>query len=104
LNFIQNRTNPVSHSFSYVSYYLFNPVRVFQTWHRSNLWLDLMAGVTVGLIALPQAVAFALIADLPPQMGLYATIVLDPAVCIYQQFPFWTHRASGIYVLEAKWL
>ncbi len=29
----------------------------------------------MGLIALPQAVAFALIANLPPAMGLYATIV-----------------------------
>jgi SulP family sulfate permease len=35
----------------------------------------LIAGITVAVILLPQAIAFALIAELPPQMGLYAGIV-----------------------------
>ena len=39
---------------------------------------DLIAGVTGALIVLPQGVAFATIAGLPPQYGLYAAMV--PAV------------------------
>ena len=34
-----------------------------------------MAGLTVAVILLPQAIAFALIAELPPQMGLYAAVI-----------------------------
>ncbi|MCX7896944.1 MAG: sulfate permease [Rhodocyclaceae bacterium] len=36
---------------------------------------DLVAGLTGALIVLPQGVAFALIAGLPPQYGLYAAMV-----------------------------
>ncbi|MGO9744395.1 MAG: SulP family inorganic anion transporter [Roseiarcus sp.] len=36
---------------------------------------DLMAGVTGALVVLPQGVAFASIAGMPPQYGLYASIV-----------------------------
>jgi len=39
---------------------------------------DLMAGLTGALIVLPQGVAFATIAGLPPQYGLYAAMV--PAI------------------------
>ena len=36
---------------------------------------DLVAGVTVGLIALPLAMAFAIASGLPPQNGIYCAIV-----------------------------
>jgi SulP family sulfate permease len=36
---------------------------------------DLLAGVTVGLVALPLAMAFAIASGLPPQAGLYCAIV-----------------------------
>jgi SulP family sulfate permease len=51
------------------------PLRLFQTYERRNLRPDLIAGLTVAVILLPQAIAFALVAELPPQMGLYAAIV-----------------------------
>ncbi|MGD8403937.1 MAG: SulP family inorganic anion transporter, partial [Anaerolineales bacterium] len=35
---------------------------------------DLLAALTVAIIMLPQAIAFALIAELPPEMGLYTAI------------------------------
>ncbi|MEJ2746761.1 MAG: SulP family inorganic anion transporter [Anaerolineae bacterium] len=47
----------------------------FGTVLRRNLRPDLVAGLTVAVIALPQAIAFAVIAELPPQMGLYTSIV-----------------------------
>ncbi|MGH9509977.1 MAG: SulP family inorganic anion transporter, partial [Terriglobales bacterium] len=36
---------------------------------------DLVAGVTVGLVALPLAMAFAIASGLPPQAGLYCAVV-----------------------------
>jgi SulP family sulfate permease len=37
---------------------------------------DLMAGLTVASLAVPQAMAYAVIAGLPPQYGLYTAIVM----------------------------
>ncbi|KAL1116100.1 hypothetical protein AAG570_005595 [Ranatra chinensis] len=36
---------------------------------------DLLAGVTVGLTVIPQAIAYASVAGLPPQYGLYSSFV-----------------------------
>src|SRR4051812_29077351 len=36
---------------------------------------DLIAGVTVGLVALPLAMAFAIASGVPPQNGLYCAVV-----------------------------
>src|SRR5215467_7714757 len=36
---------------------------------------DLVAGLTVGLVALPLAMAFAIASGVPPQAGLYCAIV-----------------------------
>ncbi|MCE8042338.1 SulP family inorganic anion transporter [Halomonas daqingensis] len=43
---------------------------------RRTLRADLMAGLTGAVIVLPQGVAYALIAGLPPQYGLYGAIVI----------------------------
>ncbi len=67
--------SPLAENAGYIPYYLTRPARVLKAWNPQYLTPDLMAGLTVGLIALPQAIAFALIAHLPPQMGLYATVV-----------------------------
>src|ERR1035438_796318 len=36
---------------------------------------DLIAGITVGLVALPLAMAFAIASGVPPQAGIYCAIV-----------------------------
>src|SRR6187401_617133 len=36
---------------------------------------DLIAGLTVGLVALPLAIAFAIASGVPPQSGIYCAIV-----------------------------
>src|SRR5688572_14683130 len=41
----------------------------------ATLGSDLVAGVTVGLVALPLAMAFAIASGLPPQNGIYCAIV-----------------------------
>src|SRR6266478_6193818 len=37
---------------------------------------DLMAGLTVATVAVPQAMAYATLAGMPPQYGLYTAIVM----------------------------
>src|SRR5947209_15985813 len=44
-------------------------------YNRSSAVADLAAGVTVGLVALPLAMAFAIASGLPPQAGLYCAVV-----------------------------
>src|SRR5471032_1449592 len=36
---------------------------------------DLIAGVTVGLVALPLAMAFAISSGMPPQVGIYTAVI-----------------------------
>ena len=52
--------------------------------------LDLFAAFTGALIVLPQAVAFASIAGLPPQYGLYAAMI--PAVVAALWGSSWRRR------------
>jgi SulP family sulfate permease len=51
------------------------PVEVVRGYSLETLRADLVAGITVGLVLLPQALAFSLLAGLPPEMGLYSAIV-----------------------------
>ncbi len=51
------------------------PCEVLQGYSPEQLRPDLIAGLTVAAVLIPQAIAYALIAELPPQMGLYAAIV-----------------------------
>ncbi len=44
---------------------------------------DLMAGLTVAVVAVPQSMAYALIAGLPVQYGLYASIVPTMVGCLW---------------------
>lgn len=45
---------------------------------KANLRADLLAGLTGAIIVLPQGVAFATIAGMPPEYGLYAAMI--PAI------------------------
>ncbi|CAF4668704.1 unnamed protein product, partial [Rotaria magnacalcarata] len=59
----------------------------FLSWiYRYNLtwfWGDLIAGLTVGAIVIPQRMAYAGLAKLAPQFGLYSSFV---GVVIYWFF------------------
>ena len=59
---------------------------------RGTLRADLLAGFSGALIVLPQGVAFATIAGLPPQYGLYAAMA--PAVIAALFGSSW-HLVSG---------
>ncbi len=42
---------------------------------REDLMSDFTAGTVVAIMLIPQGMAYALLAGLPPQMGLYASIL-----------------------------
>ena len=49
------------------------------TWlrhYQSTWWVgDLSAGVVVALLLVPQGLAYAMLAGLPPATGLYASVI-----------------------------
>ena len=59
----------------------------FRSWTgrvtRQTLSDDAFAGVTNAAVVLPQAIAFAEIAGLPPQYGLYSAIVIPIVAALY---------------------
>jgi len=50
-------------------------VLLLRDYDRHKLFSDLIAGVTVGLVALPLAMAFAIASGVSPQAGIYCAIV-----------------------------
>ena len=72
------------------------PFTAFLLWwprvDRATTRADMMAGITGALVALPQGVAFATIAGMPPEYGLYAGMV--PAVIAALFGSSW-HLVSG---------
>jgi len=50
-------------------------VLCLRDYNRHRFLLDLIAGITVGLVALPLAMAFAIASGLTPQAGIYCAIV-----------------------------
>ncbi|MFQ5615279.1 MAG: SulP family inorganic anion transporter [Anaerolineales bacterium] len=55
--------------------FLSRPAQILRSYSKMNLRPDLIAGLTIAVVLLPQAISNALIAELPLQMGLYAAIV-----------------------------
>ena len=72
------------------------PFLAFRSWWpqvtRTSVKYDAMAGLTGAMIVLPQGVAFATIAGLPPQYGLYAAMM--PAIIAALFGSSW-HLVSG---------
>lgn len=50
------------------------PVRLVRSFTPETLRADFLAGLTVGLVLLPQSLAFALLGGLPPITGLYTAL------------------------------
>jgi sulfate permease, SulP family len=59
---------------------LFSALR---TYNRPKAVADLIAGVTVGLVALPLAMAFAISSGLTPQAGIYTAIVAGGLISLF---------------------
>ena len=70
----------------------FPPLQWWSIVSRRSMKSDIIAGITGAIIVLPQGVAFAIIAGLPPEYGLYSAIV--PAI-IAALFGSSYHLISG---------
>ena len=46
-----------------------------KTYRAADFKLDLVAGLVAVMLLLPQSLAYALLAGLPPQCGLYASVL-----------------------------
>ncbi len=68
------------------------PIRWWHRVTRPNLRDDFVAGITGAIVVLPQGVAFATIAGMPPQYGLYAGMI--PAIIAALFGSSW-HLVSG---------
>jgi SulP family sulfate permease len=59
----------------------------FLTWlprqSRASVGRDLIVGLSGAILALPQSIAYALIAGLPPEYGLYAAIIPVLIACLW---------------------
>ncbi len=71
---------------------LFPFLRWWPMVNRATLRADAVAGLTGGLVLVPQGVAFATIAGMPPQYGLYAAML--PAIVAALWGSSW-HLVSG---------
>jgi SulP family sulfate permease len=60
---------------SFATEWLPESVRALRTYSKQDLGADLLAGLTVGLVALPLAMAFGIASGVTPQAGLYTAIV-----------------------------
>jgi SulP family sulfate permease len=60
-------------------------LRIF-TWLR--LRRDVVAGLTVAVFAVPQAMAYAMLAGAPPVYGLYAAMVMSIVAALWGSSPF----------------
>ncbi|MGC1440775.1 MAG: SulP family inorganic anion transporter, partial [Burkholderiaceae bacterium] len=61
-------------------------------YNRKTAGADLMAALIVTIMLIPQSLAYAMLAGLPPEMGIYASIV---PIILYSIFGSSTSLAVG---------
>ena len=74
-------------------------VRALRVYSRSDFQHDLLAGITVGLVALPLGMAFAISSGLPPQAGIYCAIVTGFLISAFGGSRFQIGGPTGAFVV-----
>lgn len=72
---------------------------ILSTYKRSDLLQDIIAGLTVGIMHIPQGMAYGLLANLPPIYGLYTSFF---PVLFYFFFGTSRHISLGLLFLIGK--
>lgn len=62
---------------------LARPVDVLRGVRRADLRPDFLAALTVTMVLLPQTMAYALLAGLPPQVGLYSAVIASIVAALW---------------------
>lgn len=79
----KKRENPVNYTLNFIAMFdnTFSLARFLpiigwlKTYRRQDLADDVFAGVITAILLVPQGIAYAILAGLPPQLGLYASIL-----------------------------
>jgi SulP family sulfate permease len=74
-------------------------VRALRQYSWPTLLADLGSGVTVGLVALPLAMAFAIASGLPPEAGIYCAIVTGFLISAFGGSRFQIGGPTGAFVV-----
>ncbi|CDI84787.1 hypothetical protein EPH_0013230 [Eimeria praecox] len=70
---------------------------VLRTYKWNYLLPDIFSGISEGVMAIPQGMSYAMLARLPPQMGLYVNFVYP---LVYMVFGTGRHVAVGVSAIE----
>lgn len=70
-------------------------MREFIAKQKANLQSDIFSGLTVALALVPEAVAFAFVAGVPPMVGLYAAFMVGLITSIFGGRPGMISGATG---------
>jgi SulP family sulfate permease len=74
---------PPSSAFAAAIYRWIPAIGVLRGYDAAAARHDLVAGLSVAAVAVPQAMAYALIVGLPPEIGLYTAIVMTAAGALF---------------------
>jgi SulP family sulfate permease len=74
-------------------------ILLFRNYSTDQLVADILAGVTVGLVALPLAMAFAISSGVPPQSGIYCAIVAGFLISALGGSRFQVGGPTGAFVV-----
>lgn len=69
-----------------------------RSYQRSDLGGDLVAGITVGVVLIPQGMAYAMLAGVSPVYGLYASLV---PLLVYSLMGTSRHLAVGVVAIDS---
>lgn len=70
----------------------------FKGYQRADLKEDLIAGITVGIVAIPLAMAFAIASGVKPEYGIYTTIIAGFFVAIFGGSRFQIAGPTGAFI------
>jgi len=70
-------------------------INLFDFRQKVNYRIEILSGLTVALALVPEAVAFAFLAELPPLTGLYAAFVMGLVTAIFGGRPGMISGATG---------
>ena len=64
------------------------PLRWLRQYNRADAAADAVAGTVTAVLLVPQAMAYAVVAGLPPQVGLYASVLPSLAYALFGTSPY----------------
>ena len=70
----------------------------FKNLIKSDFRKDLIAGLTVGVVAIPLGMAFAIASGVKPEYGLYTTVIAGLLVAIFGGSKFQVAGPTGAFI------